>query len=62
MYQITYSGEAKTIEFSPHPVVIKDLKDHKHVLKTKIVDDITRVYIFDNFGSSFFPSILIDVV
>jgi hypothetical protein len=34
VYQITHSGEGKTIEFSPHQVVIKDLKDHKHVLAT----------------------------
>ena len=27
VYQITRSGEGKTIEFSPHQVVIKDLKD-----------------------------------
>jgi hypothetical protein len=26
VYQITHSGEGKTIEFSPHQVVIKDLK------------------------------------
>jgi hypothetical protein len=56
MYQITHSGEGKTIEFSPHQVVIKDLKDHKHVLATGIVDDITRLYKFDNFGSSYFSS------
>ena len=48
VYQITHSGEGKTIEFSPHQVVIKDLKYPKHVLATGIVDDITRLYKFDN--------------
>jgi hypothetical protein len=57
VYQITHSGEGKTIEFSPHQVVIKDLKDPKHVLETGIVDDITRLYKFDNFGSSSFSSV-----
>ena len=60
IYQITHSGEGKTIEFSPHQVVIKDLKDLKNVLfATGIVDDITRLYKFDNFGSSSFPSIFV---
>jgi hypothetical protein len=56
VYQITHSGEGKTVEFSPHQVVIKDLKDPKHVLATGIVDDITNLYKFDNFGSSSFSS------
>jgi hypothetical protein len=59
VYQITHSGEGKTIEFSPHQVVIKDLKYHKHVLATRIVDDITRLYKFDNFGSSSFSSVFV---
>ena len=42
-YQITHSGEGKTIEFSPHQVVIKDLKYAKHVLAIGIPDDITRL-------------------
>jgi hypothetical protein len=57
IYQITHSGEGKTVEFSPHQVVIKDLKYPKHVLATRIVDDITRLYKFDNFGSSSFSSV-----
>jgi hypothetical protein len=59
VYQITHSGEGETIEFSPHQVVIKDLKDPKHVLATGIVDDITRLYKFDNCGSSSFPLVLL---
>jgi hypothetical protein len=59
VYQITHSGEGKTVEFSPHQVVIKDLKDPKHVLATGIVDDITRLYKFDNFGSSSFSSVFV---
>jgi hypothetical protein len=59
IYQITHSSEGKTIEFSHHQVVIKDLKDPKNVLATRIVDDITRLYKFDNFGSSSFSSIFV---
>jgi hypothetical protein len=59
VYQITHSSEGKTIEFSPHQVVIKDLKYPKHVLATGIVDDITRLYKFENFGSSSFPSVFV---
>jgi hypothetical protein len=59
VYKITHSGEGKTIEFSPHQVVIKDLKDPNHVLATGIVDDITRLYKFDNFGSSSFSLVFI---
>ena len=61
VYQITHSGEGKTIEFSPHQVVIKDLKSLKNVLATEIVDDITRLYKFDNFGSSSFPSVFVSL-
>jgi hypothetical protein len=59
VYQITHSGEGKTIEFLPHQVVIKDLKDLKHVLATGIADDITRLYKFDKFGSSYFSSVFV---
>jgi hypothetical protein len=59
VYQITHLGESKTVEFSPHQVVIKDLKDPKHVLATGIADDITRLYKFDNFGSSTFSSVFV---
>jgi hypothetical protein len=59
VYQITHSGEGNTIKFSPHLVVIKDLEDLEHVVATRIVDDITKLYKFDNFGSSFFPSFFI---
>jgi hypothetical protein len=51
VYQITHSVRGKTIEFSPHQVVIKDLKYSMHVLAIGIVDDITELYNFDNFGS-----------
>jgi hypothetical protein len=59
VYQITHSDEGKTVEFSPHQVVIKDLKYPKHVLATGIADDITRLYKFDNFGSSSFSSVFV---
>ena len=57
VYQITHSDEGKTVMFTPHQVVIKEFKDPQHVLATKIVDDITRLYKFNNFGSSPFPSV-----
>jgi hypothetical protein len=59
VYQITHLGEGKTVEFSPHQVVIKDLKHPKHVLATGIADDITRLYNFDNFGSSSFSLVFV---
>ena len=59
VYQITHSGEGKTVKFLPHQVVINDLKYPKHVLATGIVDDITRLYKFENFGSSSFSSIFV---
>jgi hypothetical protein len=57
VYQITHSGEGKTVKFSPHQVVIKDIKDPKHVFATGIANDITRLYKFDDFGSSSFSSV-----
>jgi hypothetical protein len=57
LYQIIHSSEGKTVEFSPRQVAIKDLKDPKHVLPTGIVDVITRLYEFENFGSSSFASV-----
>jgi hypothetical protein len=59
VYQVTHSGEGKTVEFSPHQVVIKDLKYPKHVLATGIIDDINRLYKFDNFWSSYFSSVFV---
>jgi transposase InsO family protein len=59
VYQITHLGEGKTVEFSPHQVVIKDLKYPKHVIATGIADDITKLYKFDNFGSSSFSSVFV---
>jgi hypothetical protein len=59
VYHITHTSQGKTIEFSPHQVVIKDLKDPKHVLSNGIVDDITKLYKFDNFRSSSFPSVFV---
>jgi hypothetical protein len=59
VYQITHSGEGKTVEFLPHQVVIKDLKDPKHVLATGISNDITKLYKFENFGSSSFSLVFV---
>ena len=52
-------GGGKTVEFSPHQVVIKDLQYPQNVLAIGIVDDITRLYKFDNFGSSSFSSVFV---
>ena len=52
VYQITHSGEGKIIEFSHHDVVIKDIRDPRHILATDIADDSTRLYKFNKFWSS----------
>jgi len=57
VYQITHSGEGKIIEFLPHGIVIKDLRDPRQILAIGIVDDSTRLYKFNNFGSSTLSSI-----
>ena len=59
VYQITHSGEGKTIEFTPHQVVIKDLKDPRHILAIGSVDDITRLYKFGNFLSYSLPLVFV---
>jgi hypothetical protein len=59
MYQITHLGEGKNLDFSPHHAIFKDLKYPKHILATIIVDDITRLYKFEIFWSSSFPSFFI---
>lgn len=59
VYQITHSGEGKIIEFSPHDVVIKDLRDPRQILANGIIDDSTRLYKFNNFGSSNPPSVFV---
>ena len=59
VYQITHSGECKIVTFTSHQVVIKDFKYPEHVLATIIVDDITKLYKFNKFGSSPFPSVFV---
>ena len=59
MYQITHSSEGKSVLFIPHQVVIRDLKDPQHIVVTGIVDDITKLYKVDNFGSSSLPSVFV---
>ena len=54
-----HSSEGKTVEFLPHDVVIKDLRDPRHILTTGIINDSTRLYKFDNFGSSCLPSVFV---
>ena len=62
VYQITNSGEGKNMTFTPHQVVIKDFKYPKHVLATKLFDDITKFYKFNNFGSYLFLQFLLLIV
>ena len=45
--------------FTPHQVVIRDLKDPQHIVATGSVHDITRLYKFDNFGSSSLPTMFV---
>ena len=59
VYQITHSGESKTVMFTPHHVVIQDFKYPQHVLATIIVDDFITLYKFNNFGSSSFPLVFV---
>ena len=59
VYQITHSGEGKSVLFTPHQVVIQDLKDSQHIVATRSVDDITRLYKFDSFGSSSLPLVFV---
>ena len=48
VYQITHFGEGNIVMLKPHKVVINDFNDHKHGLDSQIVDDITRLYKFNN--------------
>ena len=59
VYQITHSDEGKSVLFTPHQVVIRDLKDPQHIVATGSVDDITMLYKFYNFRSSSLPSVFV---
>jgi len=59
VYQITHSGEGKTVEFSPHNVVIKDLRDPRQILATRMANDSIRLYNFNKFGSSTLPLVFV---
>ena len=59
VYQITHSGEGKIVMLTLNRVVIKDFKYNKHPRATRIVDDITRLYKFNNFGSSHFHLVFV---
>ena len=52
IYQICHSGSGKTVEFSPHDVVIRDLHDSEMVVATGSVDFASCFYRFDGFESS----------
>jgi hypothetical protein len=54
VYQITHSCEGKTVEFSPHQVVIKDLKDPKHVLATGLLMILLGCTSLTTLGHQFF--------
>jgi hypothetical protein len=59
LLKITHSDEGKTVGFSPHQVVIRDIKYLKHIPTIGIANDITRLYKFDKFGSSYFPLVFV---
>ena len=59
VYQTTHSSGGKIVAFTPRQVVIKDFKNTQNILATRTVDDITRLYKFNNFGSSPFPSVFV---
>jgi hypothetical protein len=59
IFQITHSSDGKIVKFSPHDVVIEDLKDLSIVIASGYVDDSSRMYKFDNFEPSFPTTIFI---
>ena len=59
MYQFCHLGDGEIITFSSHQVIINDLKDPKHKLGARIVEYITNLYIFEHFGSSSLPLVVI---
>jgi hypothetical protein len=52
IYHLFHSGSGKTVEFSPHDVVIQDLHDSDMIVATGSVDTASRLYRFDGFESS----------
>ena len=62
LYQITHSGESKTVTFTPHQVVIKDFKNPQNILATRIVDDIIGCTNLTNLGHHLFPQFLLLIV
>ena len=59
VYKITHSGEGESVLFTPHQVVIRDLEDPQNLVATGSVDDITRLYKFNNFGHPLFHQYLL---
>jgi hypothetical protein len=49
----------KIIDFLPHDVVIRDIKDPSIVIASRCVDDSSRLYKFDNFQPSSLTTVLI---
>ena len=52
IYQIFHSSSGKTIEFSPHDVVIRDLHDPEMIVATRSADYASCLYRFNGFESS----------
>ena len=52
IYQIFHSGSRKTIKFSPHDVVIRDLHDPDMIVATRSDDSVSLLYRFDGFEPS----------
>ena len=52
IFQICHFGFGKTVEFSPHDVVIQDLHDPNLIVSTGSFDLQSNLYQFDGFESS----------
>lgn len=52
IYQIFHSGSRKTVEFSPHDVVIPNLHDSDLIVAIGSVDSTSHLYRFDGFEPS----------
>lgn len=51
VYQICHFGTRKTLEFTPHDVVIRDLHDPNVIMAIRSVDPTSWLYHFDGFES-----------
>lgn len=52
IYHICHCGSGKTVDFSPHEVVIQDRHDSDLVVATGTIDTTSRLYRLDGFDPS----------